>query len=144
MTKEKKADLLRNWLKAKIAEDKAKAKRIKLDEEIESIYGTDFEGISKTFKEDELGFSVNLKKNIKYDLDQEAWKSIRSDIPAELRPEKVKFEIDVKGFEYLRDNPDVMESPDSPNSLPYKEYYKMVSDCVTIKNNKTTIKVEKI
>jgi len=132
MTDQEKADLFKNWLKAKKAEDKAKNSRVEVEAQIEAIYGTDFEGTSKTFKEEEIGFSVNLKKNIVYDLDQSAWGSVRVDIPAELRPEKIKFSIDVKGFEYLRDTKE------------QAEYYKMVSDCVTIKNNKTSVKVEKI
>ena len=132
MTDQNKADLFRDWLKAKKAEDKAKSSRIEVEAQIEAIYGTDFEGNSKTFKEEELGFSVNLKKNIVYDLDQAAWESVRKDIPADLRPEKIKFSVDAKGFEWLRE------------SKEHAEYYKMVSDCVTIKNNKTSVKVEKI
>lgn len=122
--------LLKEWLKHKKAEKKAKDGRNKVEIEIEKLYGTDFKGNSKIFKEEELGFNINLKKNIKHNLDQDAWKSVRSDIPEDLRPEKVSFSLDVKGFEYLKANE--------------KEIYKKVSDCVEIKTNKTTIKVEKI
>jgi len=125
-----KEELLKSWIKFKKAENKAKKNRNEIESQIETLYGTDFKEISKTFKEEELGFSVNLKKNTKYNLDQEAWQAIRSDIPEDLRPEKVTFSLDVKGFEYLKINE--------------LEIYKKVSDCVTIKNNKTTIKVEKI
>jgi len=125
-----KADLLKKWLKAKKAETKAKDDRVAVEDDIIKIYGIDFDGTSRTFKEDDLGFSVNIKKNVIHQFDQDAWKSVREDIPVDLRPEKVKFEVDVKGFEYLKEN--------------NKEVYLKVSDCVTVKENKTTVKVEKI
>lgn len=127
---EEKENLLKDWLKHKKAENKAKEKRIGIEDKLEKLYGTDFKENSKTFTEEELGFKINLKKNIKYNLDQEAWIAIRPDIPEDLRPEKVSFSLDVKGFEYLKAN--------------NKEIYEKVSDCVEIQTNKTTIKVEKI
>jgi hypothetical protein len=130
MTELNKADLCKKWLKAKKAETKAKDDRVAIEDEIIEVYGIDFEGQSKTFKEDDLDFSVNIKKNVSHQFDQDAWASVRADIPVDLRPEKIKFEVDVKGFEYLKEN----------NS----EIYLKVSDCVTIKDNKTTVKVEKI
>lgn len=126
-----KADLLKAWLKAKKAEDTAKNKRYAIEEQINSLY-PDFDGNSKTFKEEDLGFSVNVKKNIRFTFDQDAWASVRADIPEELRPEKIKFEVDEKGFKFLKE------------SKEYQETYRKVSDCVTIKENKSTIKVEKI
>ena len=132
MNTAEKESLLKEWIKFKKAEDAQKKKRIEVEEKLTLAYGTSFEGKSKTFKEEELGFSVNLKKNVVYDLDQAAWESVRKDIPVDLRPEKIKFSVDAKGFDWLRD------------SKENAEYYKMVSDCVTIKNNKTSVKVEKI
>lgn len=127
---ENRDELLKQWLKFDKAEKKAKKNRNEVEEKIEKIYGTIFEENSKTFKEKDLGFSVNLKKNIKHNLDQNAWKTARVTIPENLRPEKLSYSLDIKGFEYLK-----KEEP---------EIYKKVSDCVEIKNNKTTIKVEKI
>jgi len=129
MEEEKKEELLKSWLKFKAAEEKAKKNRNDIEKEIEALYGTDFQETSKTFTEEK--FKINLKKNIVYKLDNEAWLSIRNDIPENLRPEKISFSLDVKGFNYLKDN--------GPEDV-----YKKVSDCVEIKQNKTTISVEKI
>jgi|WetSurMetagenome_2_1015567.scaffolds.fasta_scaffold03341_6 ribonucleotide reductase beta subunit family protein with ferritin-like domain len=119
----------KEWLKYKKAEDIAKNKRIEVEKSLVQIYGTEFDGNSKTFNEEDINFNINIKKNIKYNLDQEKYKLIRTDIPEELRPEKIKFELDLKGFEYLKENE--------------KELYKKVSDCVEKKDNKPTINVEK-
>lgn len=127
MEKEK---LLKSWGKFKKSEERARKNRVEIESQIEKIYGTDFKETSKTFKEKELGFNINLKRNIAYKLDQEAWRSVRSEVPENLRPEKITFSLDVKGFEYLKVNE--------------VDIYKKVSDCVEIKQNKTTIKVEKI
>jgi hypothetical protein len=123
MENQEKADLFKKWLKAKKAETKAKGDRVAVEEQIIQLFGTDFEGKSKTFKEEELGFSINLKKNIAYEFDQDAWQSVRAEIPEELRPEKIKFEVDEKGFLFLKD------------SKEYNATYLKVSDCVTRKQN---------
>jgi hypothetical protein len=120
---------LKDWVRYKKAEKKAKASANAIAIEIQEKYGTSFEGKSKTFKEKELGFSINIKKNIVHKLDQELYKTVRLDIPAEYRPEKIVFELDEKGFEYLK-----KEKP---------EIYEKVSKCVEIKVNKPTITVEK-
>lgn len=129
ITAEEKASLFKEWQKHKKAEETAKKKRIEVEAQLESCYG-EFEGKSKTFNEDDLGFKVNFKKNVSVKLDQDAWKSTRLNVPEDLRPEKIKFELDEKGFEYLKEN--------------NKDIYKMVSACVEIKPGKTTVKVEKI
>ena len=124
MSKEK-SELLDELFKAQKAEAKAKAKRIELEAEIEKLYS--FEGKSKTFDEDK--FKVTVKKSILVSLDQEKYIAARPNIPEELRPEKVKFDLDVKGFDWLKEN--------------NQEIYKIVSDCVTEKDGKTSVKVEK-
>jgi hypothetical protein len=124
-----KESLLKEWVKYKKAEDKAKLNRYEVESAIIDLYG-DFKETSKSFKEEELGFKVNLKKSIAHKLDQEAYLSIRNDIPEDLRPEKITFALDVKGFEWLQAND--------------QENYLKISECVTIKENKTTVKVEKI
>lgn len=129
-----KNELFKEWIKFKKAEDKAKENRNKVEVELVDLYGTAFKGNSKTFKEEDLGFNINLKKNIKYNLDENEYKSIRSSIPTNLRPEKIKYSLDVKGFEYLKNSENETE----------KKIYKKVSNCVEIKPNKPTIKVEKI
>jgi len=127
-----KESLLKEWIKFKKAESKAKSARVEVEGRIQEIYGLGFDGNSKTFKEDDLGFSINLKKNVVYSLDQEKWKSVRNEIPENIRPEKITFSIDVEGFNYLQGNEELVDT------------YKKVSDCVTIKENKPSVKVEKL
>ncbi|MCK5614454.1 hypothetical protein KAR91_71985 [Candidatus Pacearchaeota archaeon] len=129
--KPEKKSLLKDWIKFKKAEKKAKANRVAIEPQIEKEYDTSFKGKSKTFKEEDLGFSVNIaKKSQNSTLDQELWKTVRLEIPEKFRPEKIKFELDEDGFEWLK-----KEKP---------EIYKKVSGCVTTKDKKATIKVEKI
>ena len=125
-----KESLLKEWIKLKKAATKAKDNLADCDLKIEKLYGTKFEGNSKSFPEKELGFKINVKKNIYYNMDQEKWKNVRVEIDQELRPEKIKFDVDVKGLNWLEDNK--------------PEIYKKASDCIEIKPGKTTIKVEKI
>ena len=118
-------------LKAKKAEDLAKDKRIRLEERIEFLYG-EFDGKSKTFNE-EIGknkFKVIIKKAITVTLDQEAYKKTRLDIPENLRPEKISYSIDNEGLVWLKEN--------------NKEVYKKISNCLSEKDGKTSVKVEKI
>ena len=121
--------LLNKWLRLKKTENKAKEERIEIERSLASDFLVDFDGQSKTFKS--YGFKISVKKNIRYSFDQEKWISARKEISSELRPEKIKFEVDVKGFEFMRKN------------KVYCETFKFVSDCVTIKENKPTIKIEK-
>jgi len=130
MPKQEKSELFKSWLKFEKAEKQAKEKRYEIESEIENLIGLDFEGNSKTFEIDE--FKVNLKKNIVYKIDDKAYLSIKNDIPEELDPieEKISYSLNLKGFEYLKTNA--------------REIYKKISDVVDKKENKTTIKVEKI
>lgn len=124
-----KEKLFNSWLDYRKAETKLKDLRLEIEKEIEKLYETDFNGNSKTFNENDIGFKVNIKKNIVHKLDEVAWKSIRNEFPEELRPEKISFSVDVKGFNWLKENEE--------------ELYRKVSDCVEIKENKPTIKIEK-
>jgi hypothetical protein len=130
MEEKEKEKLLKDWLKFKKAENKAKKNRVETEVKIEELYGTKFKGKSKTFKEEELGFNVNVKLNAGYKMDQDAWRSVRSSIEPKLRPEKITFSLDEDGFVYLKKH--------------HPEIYKKVSDCVEFKKGKTGIKVEKI
>ena len=126
MSQEEKDRLNKEWLKFKKAENKAKESRQDIEKEIEDLH--EFEGKSKTFTEGK--FKVSIKKNFVQKLDQEKWIKERKNIPEELRPEKIKFELSGEGFDWLREN--------------NREIYLKVSNCVEEKQNKTTIKVEKI
>lgn len=118
---------LDQWIRAKAKEEKAKAERLRVEEKLSQLFSFD-SGNSKTFTEG--NYKIYLKKNVAYKLDQAGWSAIRDDFPADLRPEKVKFEVDVKGLEYLKAN--------------HYDLYKKVSDLIEIKENKMTITVDKI
>lgn len=128
MSEKTKEELFKEWIKFKKAEDKAKDNRTSVESDIENLYK--FKEKSKTFKEEDLGYSVNLKKNLGVKMDQEKWNGIRESIDSKVRPEKITYSLNMEGFEWLKKN--------NP------EVYKLVSDCVEIKPNKTTIKVEKL
>jgi len=123
-----KESLLKEWLKLKKAENKAKQNRLKIEEQIQDQYKLNPDEKSKTFKEEK--FSINIKKNVVYKLNEKQWILIRQEIPENFRPEKISFSLDLKGFEYLKENEDLI--------------YKKISDCVEFKENKSTITVEKI
>jgi len=119
-------ELSKEWLKLKAKEKEFADKRKKLELEIEELFP--FSGsLSKSFKFGK--FKVNIKKNVAYKLDQDQWKEIRTSIPIKNRPEKLKYDLDVKKYEKIR------ESGIS--------YFNAISDCVEVKNNKTTIKIER-
>ena len=118
---------LDQWIRAKVKEEKAKAERLRVEEKLSQLFSFD-SGNSKTFTEG--NYKISLKKNVAYKLDQAGWSAIRDNFPADLRPEKVKFEVDVKGLEYLKAN--------------HYDLYKKASDLIEIKENKMTITVEKI
>jgi len=126
-----KEKLFNDLIKAKKAEDLAKDKRIELEEEIAELYEDQIEGKSKTFNES-IGknkFSIIIKKNVTVTLDQEAYKKVRENLPENLRPEKIEYKIDSEGLTWLKEN--------------NAEIYKKVSNCISEKPGKTSVKVEK-
>ena len=123
-----KKELYDSWLKFKKQEQKAREKRLIIEKILCDIYEEQVSGNSKTFAD--MDYSITVKRNFVYSLDQEAYKSIRDIIPDGLKPEKVTFSLDLNKYKYLHDH--------------NKEFYKKLSDCVTLKQNKTGIKVEKI
>ena len=120
-----KKELYTAWLKAKKTEEKAKDQRHDLEAQIEALM-PQFEGLSKTFNEE--GFKITLKKSESYKFLKE-WDKARDSFPEELRPEKIKVEVDKKGLEYLKEND--------------PETYKSISGYVEYKPGKTGISIEK-
>jgi len=126
-----KLEIIKALSKVQKAESKAKSERIKLEQQLAEIYISeiDSDAKSKTFSDVE-GFKVTVSKGKEnYSLDQEKYAQQRLLITPEMRPEKVKFEIDLKGYEWLREN--------------NKAIYDVVSPCVTMKIGKASVKVEK-
>jgi hypothetical protein len=128
MSVEKKAQLLKDWIKFKKAEDSAEKKRVEIEREIEALYGT-FDGKSKTFSDEDLGFKTTIKKNetVKF---TDSWETVRKSVPSDMRPEKVKFSVDSPGLLFLKEH--------------HEDVYKTVSDCIIVTPGKTSITVTKI
>ena len=122
-------ELCSNWLKAKKAEEKAKKARIEIEKELEALIPS-FDGLSKTFKEE--GFKIAVKKSENYSFEKD-WERERESIPESLRPERIRFEVDKAGLEYLKDSTNPEE----------KEWYKTISKFVNYKPGKTGFKIEK-
>ena len=120
-----KKELYAAWLKAKKAEEKSKEKRHDIEKQIEEQL-PEIEGQSKTFNEE--GFKITLKKSESYKFIK-GWELARGNFPAELLPEKIKYDVDKKGLDYLKENePDI---------------YKKISELIEYKTGKTTFIIEK-
>jgi hypothetical protein len=130
MTPEEKKELVKKYFAAKAKEDKAKKERKEIEEIFQSEYAPEVpEGQkSKTFEEDT--FKIVCKKADKtLVLDEKMYLLIRQNIPAEQRPEKVKFSLDVEGYEWLKKN--------------NYEAYRTVSECVSEKDTAPSITITK-
>jgi hypothetical protein len=106
----------------------AKAERYKLEDELTKIYTVPSDKMSKSFKGD--GFKITLNKNEVYKLDQEFYSSIRNEIDESLRPEKVKYDLDIKKYHQLEEK--------------NIDLFKLVQKIVEYKENKSTISIDKI
>ena len=89
------------WLDAKAAEQKANEARVAIEEQIVAALGQKEEG-AQTHK---VGnYKVEIVGKVSRKLDFAAWDIIKDKFPAELRPIKVKEELDEKGVKYLQLN----------------------------------------
>jgi uncharacterized lipoprotein len=122
-------ELYQKWIKAKKAEEKAKNERVIIEEELEKTLPL-MEGSSKTYSED--GYKITVKKSESYSFSKE-WESVRESIPENMRPERIKYEVEKAGFDWLKSSTDPEE----------KKIYKLVSNHVTLKVGKTGWKIEK-
>ena len=87
---------------------------------------------SKSFNEEfgKNSYKVTVKKSVNVSFNQDEYLKVRETIPIDRRPEKIKFELDSKGYDWLREN-------DRDNFIK-------VSNCISEKDGKTSVKVEKI
>lgn len=89
------------WLDAKAAEQKANEARVAIEEQIVAALGQKEEG-AQTHK---VGsYKVEIVGKISRKLDFAAWDIIKDKFPTELRPIKIKEELDEKGVKYLQLN----------------------------------------
>jgi len=117
--------LCETWLKLKNVEEKAKKQRHEIEHIIEENLGK-IDGQSRTIHDGD--FIVKVKKSETWSFSPE-WEEIRHKIPAELRPEKIIYELDKKGYEFLKEN--------------NHEIYLVIEPVVSYKTGKTGISVER-
>jgi len=93
--------LCADWLSAKSEENAANKKRVAIEEQIVALTGKRDEG-SKTHDAD--GYKVTVTGKVTRKMDWDAWANVKDQIPENLRPVKVKEELDERGVKYLADN----------------------------------------
>jgi len=117
-------ELSRAWLDAKVAEDAAKSRRIKIEESLIARLGARSEGA----KTHDLGeFKVTLTGVINRTLDKDVWEKIKDKLPPEIRPVTYEPKLDVAGVKWLQEH--------QPNN------YKILAQALTVKPGKTSVKV---
>ena len=89
------------WLDAKAAEQKANEARVAIEEQIVAALGQKEEG-AQTHKVGD--FKIEIVGKVSRKLDFAAWDLVKDKFPENLRPIKVKEELDEKGVKYLQLN----------------------------------------
>lgn len=89
------------WLDAKRAESKAKDQRIAIEAELSEAFEVPSEG-SKTHKTD--NHKITLTQPVRRSIDADEWDRVKGNVPARMRPVKVKIEADAAGCKYLAAN----------------------------------------
>ena len=121
-----KQELLKEWIKHKKAEDKAKASREEVAEKLRKLYPIEGEKKSQTFKED--GFDIEIKKSVKVDVNQKEADHLTETFK-DAAPFKNKYTLDSALYKALES---VNES-----------FYKRCSQAVTFTPGKPSVKVVK-
>lgn len=93
--------LCAQWLEAKAAEQRANKTRIAIEDDIVALTGKKDEG-AQTHSID--GFKVTITGKVSRKMDWDKWAAIKNQIPENLRPVKIKEELDERGVRYLADN----------------------------------------
>lgn len=93
--------LCAQWLEAKAAETKANKARIAIEDDIVALAGKKDEG-AQTHAID--GFKVTITGKVSRKMDWDKWAQVKAQIPENLRPVKIKEELDERGVKYLADN----------------------------------------
>ena len=89
------------WIAAKSAEEAANKARVAIEEKIIAALGQTEEG-GQSHK---VGnFKIEIVGKINRKLDFAAWDAIKDQFPTELRPIKLREELDEKGVKYLQQN----------------------------------------
>lgn len=127
MTVRTETEIADELFRAKAEEDKAKAKRIELEEELIGLVGQKQEGAqTHTIGEYKITITGVLNRKIDWDMFDSA---IAAKIPESLQPVKIKRELDETGVKFLENNE--------------PQIYKVLLPALTIKPGKTNVKITK-
>lgn len=119
--------LARDWLDAKSDEQKAAARRLKIEKELTAALDAKDEG-SITHKLE--GYKVTLTQPVRRSVDADVWESVKYKIPEEMRPVKTKLEADASGMKWLAENE--------------PKFWSAVAPAFTTKPGKISIKIEEM
>ena len=119
--------LARDWLDAKSDEQKAAARRLKIEKELTAALDAKDEG-SITHKLD--GYKVTLTQPVRRSLDVKMWGMLKHKIPEQLRPVKTKLEADASGMKWLAENE--------------PKFWAAVAPAFTTKPGKISVKIEEV
>lgn len=120
-------ELAELWRQTKAAEDAHRADRIKIEEELAALVNVKEEGASTT--KTDL-YKITAKGNLNRSVDWKQYDTIRESIPEQLRPVKLKPELDIPGLRWLESNEPAL--------------YRIMVQCITTKPGKTGFAVEPI
>jgi len=115
------------WRQTKAAEEQHRKDRVGLEEAMLHIVSAKEEG-SETTKTDH--YKITTTARMIRSMDWKKWDTVKDSVAENLRPVKMKPELDVTGCKYLADNePDV---------------WRVVAQCITTKPGKVGFKVEPV
>lgn len=93
------AKLAAKWQQAKEQEQKANALRVEIEDKIVQLAGKRDEGAQTI---EVPGFKITTTGKVSRTMDWEKWAEIASQFPQELRPVKLKPELDATGVKWLQ------------------------------------------
>ena len=117
-------EILKEILELKKQEKDLATKRKILEKEAIEKF-EDFDGLSKTFEVENL--KVTIKKTETYKFIA-SWKEARENIPPIYRPERIKFEVDKKAYDSIKE-----KAPDAYLEISKYVDYKQGSTSIDIK-----------
>lgn len=102
--------LCANWMLIKATESQATAERIAIEDKIVALTGKRDEGAQTVAAGD---YKITITGKLSRKMDWQAWESVKTQIPQELHPVKLKPELDEKGVKWL-----AQHQPDYYRLLP--------------------------
>lgn len=102
--------LCASWMTAKAAETQAASERVAIEDQIIAITGKRDEGAQTVTA---ANYKITITGKLSRKMDWQAWENVKAQIPEELRPVKLKPELDEKGVKWL-----AQHQPDYYRLLP--------------------------